>query len=102
MNEKERIRKAPFLVHVKACRHYNVPQTRLFIHVDIAGQKDKLILSSKGIFWGELGKRQLNYDERGREFFNELMPKFMKIQVKILNGEQKDFDNYEEFLDEIV
>jgi len=42
------------------------------------------------------------YDEDRRKFFNELMPNFGKIAVQFDNAETKEFDNYEEFLDEIT
>jgi len=102
MNEKENIRNAPFLMNIKACRHYNVPRTKLFIEIEIANEEEKLILSSRGIFRGRLGKHLHDYNNRGREYFERLMPNFGKIRVLIRNEKAISFDNYEEFLDEIT
>jgi len=105
MDEKKDIRNAPFLMNIKACRYYNVPRTKLFIEIDIINEEEKLILSYKGISVGRLGKRHYDYDGRGKDFFNKMMPNFGKINLKIFMDKEiikKDFDNYEEFLDEIT
>ena len=102
MNEKENIRDAPFLMNIKACRHYNVPRNKLFIEIEIANEKEKLILSSRGIFRGRLGKHLHDYNNRGREYFDRLIPNFGKIRILIHNEKPIFFDNYEGFLDEII
>jgi len=105
MNEKEKIKNAPFLVHINAYRHYNVTPEKLFIEIEINDENEKIILFSKGISIGKLGKRLRDYDKRGTEFFSELMPKFGKIHVKIYKEKEiieEDFNNYEDFLDKII
>ncbi len=102
MKEKENIRNAPFLMNIKACRHYNVPRTKLSIEIEIANEEEKLILSSSGIFRGRLGNHFHGYNNRGREYFEKLIPNFGKIRVLIHNEKPISFDNYEEFLDEIT
>ena len=54
MNEKEKIKNAPFLVHTKAYRHYNVVREKLFIEIEINDENEKIILFSKGISIGKL------------------------------------------------
>ena len=105
MNEKEKIKNAPFLVHINAYRHYNVTRNKLIIEIDILGEKENLILFSHGISIGKLGKRLYDYDERGRDFFNNLISKFGKVYIKLSKGKEIikiDFDSYEDFLDEIT
>ncbi len=46
MDEKERIRNKPFLVYKKACHHYNIPPSKIFIEIEIFNEK-KIILFFK-------------------------------------------------------
>lgn len=104
MDEKERIKYSPFLIYNKARRYYDdvlTKITKLDIEIEIIDRKEKLVVSLRKVKFGE---RTKDHGEQGRFFFNELMIKysFGKVFVKIPNRDPIEFDNYEEFLNEIA
>jgi len=108
MNHKEEIRNSPFLVHVSTRIHYYGVEQRkydLFIEIEIIEKKEKITLSSEGISGGKYGNYIQKYDNQTSGYFYELIQNFGKINIKLFDGKKDaktDFNNYEEFLDEIT
>ena len=100
MNKREEIENNPWKILITARRHYS--KGKLYIEIEIRGEQKNLFLLSEGLCLGK-GKRFHNYDTKGRDFFNDLKPKFGKVWI-LIPGETEviTFNNYKEFLDKIV
>jgi len=100
MSKKEEIKKNPWRVLITARRFYS--KSNLYIEVEIKDQERNLFLLKQGMCIGK-GKKFHNYDEKGRHFFNDLIPIFDKVWILIPGETEKiPFDNYEKFLDKIT
>lgn len=97
---KETIRTSPFLVYIRAFKHYSSPG--LLIEIEVSNEHKYLMLCSEGFYLKKPGEHFFKYDNHGRAFFVRLISSFRKIKVYLSEGKTEVFDNYDNFMEKII
>lgn len=100
-NEKERARNSPYILRIKANRYFGGNLARIII--EIIEEDLPLTLNGTNLYRGDstLSTSVYDYGEKGRDFYNNLKPKFGKITVDFKNGSQEAFNNLDDFIEKI-